>query len=241
MFDIATFSQTSPLEVALTQFNSQEISDFSNLPNSTGVTTSALDLSTNSNDILIGDADSNTISGSAGDDLILGLSGDDILRGNDGQDLLLGGADNDQLEGNFGNDKLWGNNGDDYLNGGVGADTLIGGAGNDILFDDDFGDYFTGGAGQDIFVLGDSTLPNLPKIAIFPPVPDFTITDFQVGEDLIVMNFAEVDDYQDFTTVDTEQGVILSVPERLGLLLLVGVQAADLTPESFLFTNTNFN
>jgi Ca2+-binding RTX toxin-like protein len=65
------------------------------------------------NDVLIGNATSNVISGGRGDDLIIGNNGVNTLNGNEGDDVLHGGADSD------------------VLNGGNGADDLFGGAGFD--------------------------------------------------------------------------------------------------------------
>jgi Tol biopolymer transport system component len=80
---------------------------------------------------------------------------------------LIGGPGNDTLIAGVGNDILKGNKGKDQLIGGNGDDTIIGGIGNDRL---------TGGAGSDRFVYQ-------------RPQDRFDrITDFQVGQDKIVLN-----------------------------------------------------
>ncbi|TAL27839.1 MAG: type I secretion C-terminal target domain-containing protein [Alphaproteobacteria bacterium] len=74
-------------------------------------------------DLVIGTAGSNVLSGGAGgagglngDDVLVGLAGDDLLGGGSGSDLLLGG------------------DGQDVLIGGIGADVLSGGRGGDTFF-----------------------------------------------------------------------------------------------------------
>ncbi|NKD86619.1 calcium-binding protein [Haematospirillum jordaniae] len=112
------------------------------------------------NDVLIGDAENNTLSGWSGDDIldggdggdyllgwagndtIYGGGGDDGLHGHDGDDRLYGGAGNDRLDGFDGNDLLVGGDGDDHLDGWSGNDTLDGGRGADLL---------RGGDGADLF------------------------------------------------------------------------------------------
>lgn len=54
------------------------------------------------NDILIGNADGNQLSGMVGNDRLVGLDGDDTLLGGAGNDLIVGGAGNDDLEGGGG-------------------------------------------------------------------------------------------------------------------------------------------
>lgn len=69
----------------------------------------------NGNDLLIGNAKANVLSGGAGNDRLYGGQGADTLAGGLGLDLLKGGA------------------GDDILNGGQGNDTLNGEAGHDTF------------------------------------------------------------------------------------------------------------
>ncbi len=64
------------------------------------------------------------VQGGAGDDLILGSAFGDTLSGDEGDDVIL--ADG-------GNDSAFGGSGDDVLDGGAGFDTLTGGAGDDVL------------------------------------------------------------------------------------------------------------
>jgi len=51
------------------------------------------------NDLLVGSADANDLSGGPGDDRLRGLDGNDLLHGDDGKDTLVGGANADFLDG----------------------------------------------------------------------------------------------------------------------------------------------
>ena len=96
------------------------------------------------NDNLRGDVHVNNV--------ILGLAGDDTLTGGNFADLLVGGAGNDTLRGRGGNDRLVGDSGDDTLFGGNGKDILIGGRNNDTLAGEGGNDVLIGGANNDIFL-----------------------------------------------------------------------------------------
>lgn len=186
-------------------------------------------------DVLIGRQGDDWLNGRAGDDGLLGAQGNDSLIGGAGSDFLLGGDGDDTLSGQAGNDLLFGGAGNDQLNGGAGQDDLNGGSGDDVLIDADVGDRFTGGRGRDEFRLGNGHLPNGPKITIFPPVPDFTIDDFTLGQDLLTLNFGIT--FDDLTFLDTDQGCIINAQTRAGLVLLKGVKAQDLTADSFRFAD----
>jgi Ca2+-binding RTX toxin-like protein len=58
--------------------------------------------------------------------LLLGTAGNDNISGKQGADCIVGGAGNDTLNGNQGNDVLIGGPGVDVLNGGTGTDTCYG-------------------------------------------------------------------------------------------------------------------
>jgi hypothetical protein len=95
-----------------------------------------------SDNVVTGDARSNTLSGGSGRDILSGLGGNDTLNGGGGNDTLKGGTGQDTLNGETGNDVLFGGTGNDTLNGGSGNDTLFGGNGKDSL---------TGGTGNDTY------------------------------------------------------------------------------------------
>ena len=186
-------------------------------------------------DLISGLGGNDWLNGGAGDDGLWGDQGDNTLIGGAGDDYLLGGDGDDTLRGQAGDDSLWGGEGNDQLNGGAGQDDLRGGSGDDVLIDADVGDRFTGGSGRDEFRIGNGRLPDGPKITIFPPAPDFIVTDFTVGEDVLTLNFGIT--FDDLTFLDTENGVMISSQRQEGLVLLEGVKAADLTESDFRFAD----
>ena len=192
-------------------------------------------IGTANRDFIVGLGGNDWLNGRAGDDGLNGAAGDDTLIGGAGDDVLLGGDGDDTLSGQAGNDSLWGEAGDDRLNGGAGQDDLKGGSGDDVLIDADVGDRFTGGSGRDEFRLGNGRLPDGPKITIFSPLPDFTITDFDVEQDRLNLNFWL--NFADLDIIDTDNGALISVAARPGLVLLEGVAAADLTEAHFRFAD----
>ncbi len=108
-------------------------------------------------DVLIGDAERNVLSGFGGDDVIKGRGGDDelgltyliynehgsdVIRGGLGDDSIVGGDDDDTLGGGQGDDVIEGDGfkeeqfvGDDTLYGGLGFDFLDGGPATDSCFE----------------------------------------------------------------------------------------------------------
>ena len=105
---------------------------------------------------IVGDAGSNTLTGTdEKDERLLGMGGNDYLYGKGGDDLLDGGTGNDSLDGGQGNDVLLGGDGDDSLSGRDGDDILDGGDGNDSLSGGDGDDVLDGGAGNDRLYGGD--------------------------------------------------------------------------------------
>ncbi len=125
------------------------------------VTTNSTDLlyGEAGNDLVYGGEDADTVYGGVDNDTIYGGIDDDLLNGDEGNDRVFGDQGNDVLSGGIGNDSLDGGIGNDTLTGGTGSDTLVGGAGNDSLDggadDDDIvigaGDQALGGAGDDAF------------------------------------------------------------------------------------------
>nr|WP_155197627.1 M10 family metallopeptidase C-terminal domain-containing protein [Roseibium hamelinense] len=91
--------------------------------------------------------------GGRGDDVVLGNAASNTLHGKAGDDTLVGGAGHDKLFGGSGNDRLDGGSSDDVLNGGAGDDSLIGGSGNDRLVGGSGNDTYTGGSGSDMFCI----------------------------------------------------------------------------------------
>jgi Ca2+-binding RTX toxin-like protein len=94
------------------------------------------------NDILIGGAANDALSGENGADLIDGGAGNDVLRGGRGQDQVMGGAGDDIIEGGMDDDAISGGAGNDVLTGGQGDDDIDGGDGIDIAeFSGSYADY----------------------------------------------------------------------------------------------------
>ena len=216
---------------------------------------------TASNDNLFGGAGKDTIRGGRGNDFIRGGAGDDILYGGRGRDVIKGGQGNDTiyggrgadfLSGGAGDDVIYGGRGNDFISGGKGNDRLFGGAGNDNLCGCEGDDFLRGGRGNDVLNgdkgndilvggFGDDTLTGgegKDRFRFAPGTGTDTITDFTVGEDLI-----ELVKGLKFSDLQITQGVgatILSFqPSSFfasdkPLAILTGVNAASLTPNSFL-------
>ncbi|WP_448208343.1 Ig-like domain-containing protein [Azospirillum sp. sgz302134] len=115
-------------------------------------------------DLLSGGGGNDTVASTLGNDTLYGDGGDDLMNGGDGDDLMDGGTDNDTMGGGAGrdtmgggagNDILIGEDGDDALFGGTGTDSLFGGTGNDSLFGQEGDDILALGAGADIADGGD--------------------------------------------------------------------------------------
>lgn len=84
-------------------------------------------------DIVVGGAADDELSGAVGADTVTGGAGDDTIILGDGNDIAFGGAGEDRVVGGDGNDELSGGDGEDQLEGGPGNDLLIGGAAADAL------------------------------------------------------------------------------------------------------------
>jgi serralysin len=119
------------------------------------------------------------INGNAASNTLWGADGSDALRGFGSQDKLYGDADNDRLFGGGGNDVLYGDAGHDKLIGGGGNDRLVGGTGNDRLVGGPGADVLIGDQGADRFVFQSAKHS--------PPGAMDTIEDFVSGEDKIIL------------------------------------------------------
>ncbi|MEG5002124.1 MULTISPECIES: Calx-beta domain-containing protein [unclassified Microcoleus] len=138
--------------------------------------------------VVSGDADL----GSNSPDAILGTNGDDILTGDSGNNVLMGMRGNDSLDGGIGNDSVFGGKGSDTILGSSGDDVLFGNRGADILNGDDGNDILYGGKGDDLLNggLGLDTLVGgmgVDKFLLSTNSGTDTITDFEVGKDLLVL------------------------------------------------------
>ena len=138
------------------------------------VVTGDADFGSNSPDRILGTNDDDILTGGSENDVLMGMSGNDYLDGAIGNDSLFGGKGNDIMLGGSGNDVLFGSRGADILNGGDGNDILLGGKGDDLLTSGLGSDILTGGNGNDKFLLATNAGTD-------------TITDFEVGKDLLVL------------------------------------------------------
>ncbi|WP_422050833.1 ExeM/NucH family extracellular endonuclease [Shimia sp.] len=92
--------------------------------------------------IVIGNYQSNVLTGSSGRDFIFGRWGNDTISAGGGNDIIFGGFGDDDISGDAGRDTLFGGHGDDWLRGGSGNDRLFGGRGFDTaIYEGGLSDY----------------------------------------------------------------------------------------------------
>ncbi|MEC9432562.1 MAG: hypothetical protein VYD87_06630 [Pseudomonadota bacterium] len=118
-------------------------------------------------------------------------------------------AGNDVISGSRKANDLFGFGGNDRLKGGGGRDELDGGAGRDLLI---------GGKGADDFIFGAGAGRDKVK-------------DFVAGLDDLVFETTEA--FADLTIRDVRNGVLIT--HDGGKVLLIGVEADDLSNGDFLF------
>ncbi len=160
-----------------------------------------------------------------------------VLKGKAGADELVGGIGNDKIHGHAGQDTLFGGGGDDYLFGGTAGDRLYGGAGNDRLYGEQGNDFLVGGAGDDRIFGGardDVMIGGEGRDRFFFVDTDGadshdTILDFEVGKDFLIMRGLAVSE------VESTSGGALVHFDSGATVLLADIDAAALTPKSFVF------
>ena len=183
--------------------------------------------------VVSGDADlgsnsPNAILGTNGDDILTGDSANNVLMGRRGKDALNGGLGNDTIFGGKGSDTLLGNSGDDALFAGRGADILNGDDGNDILYGGKGDDFLNGGLGMDTLTGG----MGIDKFLLSTNSGTDTITDFEVGKDLLVLgnglSFSQL-------TITQDSGATLIRFAQTGEILasLSGVSANSISAQNF--------
>ncbi|MEG3838160.1 FG-GAP-like repeat-containing protein, partial [Microcoleus sp. Z1_C3] len=183
--------------------------------------------------VVSGDADL----GSNSPDAILGTNGDDILTGDSGNNVLMGMRGNDSLDGVLGNDTIFGGKGSDTILGSGGDDALFGNRGADILNGDDGNDILYGGKGDDLLSggLGIDTLVGgmgVDKFLLSTNSGTDTITDFEVGQDLLVLgnglSFSQL-------AIAQDSGSTLIRFAQTGEILasLAGVSASSISAANF--------
>lgn len=122
---------------------------------STVVTAQDVVQETDTDQILVGTASNDLLTGGIGDDTISGLDGDDVINGGAGKDELAGGVGDDVVSGGAGNDNMGGGLGNDTMDGGADNDTMGGGFGDDTMDGGDGDDGVFGGAGNDTVIGGE--------------------------------------------------------------------------------------
>lgn len=186
------------------------------------------------NDTSYGGRGRDVIKGGQGDDSIFGGRGADFLGGGKGRDVIYGSRGNDFVSGGKGSDRLFGGLGDDTLCGCRGNDFLRGGRGNDILNGEKGNDLLIGGLGDDLLTGGTGS----DRFRLVANNGVDTITDFDAGVDFLEL--ARGLQLSDLQIVQGTGGVVLGLqPGSLfasdkPLAVLLGVNAATLTPNSFI-------
>ena len=151
--------------------------------------------------------------------MLMGMRGNDSLDGVLGNDTIFGGKGSDTLLGSSGDDALFGNRGADILNGDDGNDILYGGKGDDLLNGGLGIDTLIGGMGVDKFLLSTNSGTD-------------TITDFEVGKDLLVLgnglSFSQL-------AIAQDSGATLIRLAQTGEILasLAGVSASSISAVNF--------
>lgn len=102
-------------------------------------------------DTLLGDDQSNWLTGREGADVIYGYDGYDQIRGGIGADTLYGGDGADDIRGDFASDLIYGGQGGDTIDGGDANDLIYGGTGDDFIIAGAGNDTLWGEQGRDTF------------------------------------------------------------------------------------------
>lgn len=101
-------------------------------------------------DVIVGDATSNFISGGTGNDSLFGSGGSDAIFGDAGLDDIAGGDGGDIIYGGDGADRIIDSNGQDTIRCGEGGDYVEAGFDNDSVFGEGGDDVLHGENGEDI-------------------------------------------------------------------------------------------
>ena len=153
-------------------------------------------------DGLGGGEDDDLVYGGPGNDEIGGDGGNDTIYGDAGGDSIGGGADNDLIDGGAGNDHVGGGDGDDTVKGGIGDDHVFGDAGNDALFGDEGADRLIGGTGDDTMAGG----AGADGYEIEDGDGHDVITDFDVVNDHLAFDMAEISNFRDVRARMSQDG-----------------------------------
>lgn len=192
------------------------------------------------NDVVNAGGGNDTVEGGTGRDTLSNPDGDGDLFGEGGNDTLIALNAGSMLSGGGGNDILLGGRADDRLLGGAGQDFIVGDTsnffhGDDVINGGSGNDKLMGAGGADTFVFGTADGNN--TIAQFDlSSQSQTGADFTPGEDLIQLigfdfgNTTEVLDHIRAVGADA----VFDHPDHQTIIRFVGVDAADLTADSFI-------
>lgn len=170
-------------------------------------------------DWITGNDENNVIDAGGGDDIVRATgNGADFVDGGDGSDSLTGSGG--MLDAFDPDDE--GPAGLEYLRT-VETDTLIGGDGDDVLVSQD-GAVLTGGAGADTFGIDHDATPEGVE-----PLPPTQVTDFDAGEDLIIVALTPDQAADDLSVAvwDDGQGADIAVD---GIVIANVMGGQSLTP-----------
>ena len=177
-------------------------------------------------DRLFGGNGNDTLEGSVGrggNRLYGGDGNDEIVAGTG--DRLFGGGGNDTLDASIGggDNRIYGGDGEDVFFLGTG-DRALGGEGNDRFFVGTGGNNtLTGGAGSDQFWIANSELP----------VSSNTITDFELGTDVIGIGGLGLS-FNDLRISADGNNAIVATGDR-NLAILFGINPTSLSADNFVF------
>lgn len=175
-------------------------------------------------DVIYGNATTDTLVGGEGSDQVYGNQGDDLVSGAADADWVFGGKNSDQVYGNQGDDQLYGGRDDDDLFGGAGNDLIYGNAGDDRIYGNKGDDTLVGGDGEDEFAFLNGTGQD-------------TVADFGDGDTIAVQTdidgsgIASFDDLEIAANADGDAVVDLGD----GSVTLQGVSPGDLAASDFSF------
>ncbi|MEM1048249.1 MAG: calcium-binding protein [Pseudomonadota bacterium] len=205
-------------------------------------------------DRLIGQAGDDRIEAGNGADTVLGGAGDDTIAGGEGYDDISGGDGDDFVSGDSGNDMLDGQAGNDILKGGTGSDTLKGGLGDDVIIGGDGLEQIDAGEGNDLIHAGgdyDRITTGAGFDTVFADDSDtfVYVQDFDTAKDRVVLNSQDERGFDDVIVeaydYDGVSGTKIQYTDSdsgaIGRLVLVGVEAGDITSDHVDFTRLDMN
>ncbi|NVJ99181.1 MAG: hypothetical protein HWE25_13585 [Alphaproteobacteria bacterium] len=197
-------------------------------------TSNETDITTSYSDLVWAGSGDDAIYATAGHDILGGGQGDDAIFGNDGNDLIYGGGDiadtgmNDRLDGGGGHDTIFGGAGDDSIVGGDGNDQIFNGAGKDTVEGGEGNDTLWGGSGDDTLSGGNDA----DVFAFTATNGTDLILDFDPTVDLLMIEAAAYDSFDDFIAGATETGQGVTVAFGNSVIFLDGISLSDLSEEN---------